>query len=250
MRLVAIPLEADADAIAVELVSDRCWAAGAAGIWEHHSDGRLELRVAVPAGSEAAFLVAVAELGPVDVTDATTVELAAKTVVIEAGGARFEQVVPATVFGAGDHPTTRHCLEAVAALAGPDVELLDVGCGTGVLSVAAALLGSRVTAIDVDPEAVAATTANAEANGVVVEASTEPLAAVGSAYDVVVANLSAATITAMAGDLARVARRGGHLVLSGMLDEQWLAVAAGFPGWTPETRTSDGGWTTAVLRRP
>jgi ribosomal protein L11 methyltransferase len=126
-------------------------------------------------------------------------------------------IEPARAFGTGGHPTTRLCLEFLVELRSEReaASLLDVGCGSGVLAVAAALLGYRpVRAIDVDPIAVEETLRNATANRASVDASLADVRAAELAFaDVVVANIARETIEALA---PRV--RCQLLVTSGYLD--------------------------------
>lgn len=126
---------------------------------------------------------------------------------------------PGEAFGTGSHPSTRLCVAALQELVRPGASVLDVGCGSGVLSIVAARLGGgRVVAVDVDPEAVRATRENAARNDVVVDVRHLLVDAVDGTFDVVVANIGAATITAMADHLR--ARVGAHLVLAGLLTGQ------------------------------
>lgn len=76
------------------------------------------------------------------------------------------EIEPAAAFGSGSHPSTRLALSLLETVVGPDAAVADIGCGTGVLTIGAARLGARVVAVDVDPEAVEATGANAVRNGV------------------------------------------------------------------------------------
>lgn len=151
---------------------------------------------------------------------------------VEVDRARFEAVVvldPAGAFGAGSHPSTRLLLTALAGRLTGVERVLDVGCGSGVLALAAAALGAPVvTAIDIDPAAVAATTANAERNGIsgVVTATTTPVGALEAHFDVVVANIGAATLTDLAADLVARLAPGGWVALSGISAAQVSVVAA------------------------
>jgi ribosomal protein L11 methyltransferase len=133
------------------------------------------------------------------------------------------QIDPGMAFGTGTHETTRLCLEAIER-EWHGGSLLDVGTGTGILAIAAALLapGSRVAAIDVDPQAIAVARENIAINGV--SASVEllegqPLNHAGQSFDVVVANLTAEVIVALMDDLANCLAPGGLMILSGILSE-------------------------------
>lgn len=157
---------------------------------------------------------------------------------------------PGTAFGSGSHPSTVLCLRALVDLVRPGCSVLDVGCGSGVLSVAAALLGAApVVALDVATEAIAATVDNATRNGVIVDARHALVDEVEGAFDVVVANIGAAVLTSMAGELT--ARVGEWLVLAGLLDDQVPDVVAAFAGagLTLDHVASDNGWAAPRLRR-
>ncbi|MFN0090189.1 MAG: 50S ribosomal protein L11 methyltransferase [Acidimicrobiales bacterium] len=174
-------------------------------------------------------------------------------------GAVVVRVDPGRVFGHGGHPTTRLVLEALVERLAPGGAVLDVGCGSGVLSVAAAALGAGpVTALDVDPDAVRVTLANAAANQVQVDASLTPLSQAGGEFALVLANISGATLRSLAGPLAARVAPGGHLVLAGMLPAQAAEVAAAFCGPPPGgvsppltlvDRRELEGWAALVLRR-
>jgi ribosomal protein L11 methylase PrmA len=243
VRLYALDVSA-ADA---ELVADRCWQAGAAGIWEtDDGTGATTLRVGVEEADVARFESALVDPAPRDVTATELVELSTRAVTLEAVGGPVHLEVPPTVFGDGLHPTTSTCLAMLADLVGPGTRLLDVGCGSGALSVVAARAGAEVTAIDLDPDAVAATGANASANGVDVDATSTPLADLSDTWDVVVANISARAVLELSGDLWRLG--AGTLVVSGILAERWDAVRAGLGGSVLAMRSVDG-WVTASVTR-
>ena len=244
MRLYALDV-AGTDA---ELVADRCWQAGAAGIWESGDGDALTLRVGVEEIDVERFEAELADVGVRDVTATDLVELGTRTVTVEAAGGPVTLEVPPTVFGDGLHPTTTSCLELLTPLVGPGTRLLDVGCGSGALSVVAARAGADATAIDVDDAAVDATRANAAANGVAVEASTVPLSSLTGGWDVVVANISARAVLELSEDLWRVLAPGGVLVPSGILAERWDEVRAGLGGTVRQVREVDG-WVTASLTR-
>jgi len=167
-------------------------------------------------------------------------------------------VDPAHTFGSGSHPTTRLVLAALADLVGPGDTVLDVGCGSGILAVGAALLGARdVSGIDIDPGAPAATEANARANDVAarVHASCTPLdqvAQAGERFTIVAANLLAPVVRDLASHLAAVVHPGGALVVSGLLEDRWAeatsAITDGGPGWAVERVDAEDGWVAATLR--
>jgi ribosomal protein L11 methyltransferase len=147
-------------------------------------------------------------------------------------------VDPGRAFGTGAHPTTRLCLEALLEL--ERGSLLDVGCGSGVLSIAAALLGyAPVRAIDTDPAAVDATRENAAVNGVEVEAAeADATAADLPAADVTVANISLEGVLAL--------RPCGPLVVtSGYL----VSERPELPGYAHAFRRESSAWAADVYRR-
>lgn len=141
---------------------------------------------------------------------------------------------PAQAFGTGHHETTTGCLAALQELDLSGRSVLDVGTGSGVLAIAAAKLGAGpVVAVDNDPLATEATVLNAAANQVDIEVVLGTAADITGVFDVVIANLDTATITAVAGDLAARMAPGGTLIASGVsvprLDEGVAVLeAAGF----------------------
>ena len=132
---------------------------------------------------------------------------------------------PGMAFGTGHHPTTTMCLAALEDLVSPGCSVLDLGCGSGILSIASAKLGaSEVLALDIDPTAVETAAANVRQNGVdaavIVAEGTLPNPSLKpGGYDVVVANISSTVIRNLAGSIARAARRGGTVVASGVLEQ-------------------------------
>jgi ribosomal protein L11 methyltransferase len=169
-------------------------------------------------------------------------------------------VDPGQAFGTGAHPSTRLCLRAIerlARLAPPPSSVLDAGCGSGILSAAAALVfgaGCEVTAIDVDPDAVEATTRTLRQNALpAVQARCVPLAAVEGAFDLVLANLQADALIAHRDRLSGIVSGRGWLVLSGLLAAEAGSVAQEFCA-VGELRTEytedEGEWRAVFLRRP
>ncbi|MDD3650642.1 50S ribosomal protein L11 methyltransferase [Immundisolibacter sp.] len=134
-------------------------------------------------------------------------------------------------FGTGAHPTTALCLRWLAAHPPVGAEVIDWGCGSGILAVAAALLGARcVWAIDIDPQARTAAAANAARNGVadrVQVLAADALPAV-LAVDLILANILAPVLVQLAPRLLAALRPGGTVVLSGLLEAQVPQVVAAF----------------------
>jgi len=137
---------------------------------------------------------------------------------------------PGLAFGTGHHATTALCLEWLDAAQLGGCTLIDYGCGSGILAIAALRLGAaQATAVDHDPQALEATRDNALANGVAnrlrICAPAEP--PLGAA-DVLVANILAATLVELAPRLAELVRPGGRIALSGLLADQVAAVSAAY----------------------
>ncbi len=138
---------------------------------------------------------------------------------------------PGLAFGTGAHPTTALCLEWLVTEVTPDTRVLDYGCGSGILAIAAAKLGAQsVTAVDIDPNALAATRANAAENGVTLAicSADEPLA---GPFDRVVANILTRPLIVLAPTLARLVAPGGKMALSGILLDQADDVIAAYAPW-------------------
>jgi ribosomal protein L11 methyltransferase len=138
---------------------------------------------------------------------------------------------PGLAFGTGSHPSTRLALEYLERELRGGESVLDYGCGSGILAIAAAKLGaSRVSAVDLDEQAVATTCENAQANQVAVDARSAETLAPG-AYDIVISNILAQPLVVLAPLLAaRTAPQGG-LALSGLLAGQAEEVAAAYTPW-------------------
>jgi ribosomal protein L11 methyltransferase len=160
------------------------------------------------------------------------------------------QIDPGRCFGSGSHPTTRLLLTELDRRLRPGDRVLDVGTGSGILAVTAAVLGAAaVTAVDIDPEAVAVTRANAVRNGVTrrLEVSTRDAGAGDQTYDIVVANLTAGVLAGLAGTLIAAAGRTGLLLMSGLLVGQWVHLAGRFAPMAVIDLPELEGWTAAVL---
>ena len=157
------------------------------------------------------------------------------------GGLVAVVIDPGAAFGTGAHPTTRLAIELLSTV--PRGSLLDVGCGSGVVAVAGALLGFEpVAAVDVEPQAIAETERNAAANAVRVDAwCADALVVELPAVDVVVANITLAAVEALG---RRVA--ADSLVTSGYL----VSDVPSLPGWELVERRELDGWAADVHRRP
>ena len=141
---------------------------------------------------------------------------------------------PGLAFGTGSHPTTRLCLQWLARELAAGESVLDYGCGSGILAIAACRLGAgRVVGTDIDPQALAASAANAERNAVSATfVSTERLGAGETTpFDIIVANILANPLRSLAPALAARARRGGRIVLSGILDAQADSLIGVYRRW-------------------
>ena len=156
---------------------------------------------------------------------------------------------PGLAFGTGTHPTTALCLEWLDANLPPNARVIDYGCGSGVLGIAASLLGARdVLCIDNDPQALSATQANAVRNSVRVSCSlpdVEPAAA-----DVLLANILAGPLMDLRETLVGALQPGGQLVLSGIKQNQGDALMAAYDGALEDLQlTEQDGWLRIAGRR-
>lgn len=159
---------------------------------------------------------------------------------------------PGQAFGTGTHETTQLLLAEIERRVVPGVELLDVGTGSGILSIAALKLGAaRATALDNDPLAVDATRENAERNGVAdrLSASDASVETIAGQYPLVLANIEARVLVPLAAAItARVAPKG-LLMLSGLLATDVDSVRAAYSGFDELARPARGDWRALVLAR-
>jgi len=152
---------------------------------------------------------------------------------IDEEGAVIVRLDPGLAFGTGTHATTALCLDWLDGLSLGDKTFLDYGCGSGVLAIAALKLGcSSAIAMDIDPQAVTSTQANAERNRVadVIAALSDPTGIDGP-FDVVVANILAGPLIELAETIAGHVKSGCLLALSGILSEQVDEVLAAYQPW-------------------
>lgn len=154
---------------------------------------------------------------------------------IEASDAVVINLDPGLAFGTGHHPSTALCLEWLAGADLKGCRVLDYGCGSGVLAIAALKLGAdQAWAVDIDPQAVLASHDNAARNGVAARLRSvkpEQLDAPSAYYDVVLANILAGPLVSLAPLLARHVKAGGWIVLAGLLQRQADAVCAAYAPW-------------------
>ena len=176
--------------------------------------------------------------------------------VAPAPGQKVLTLDPGIAFGTGQHPTTRACLDAIDALAAENADrtFLDVGCGSGILSIAAALEGfGAVRGFDNDPDAVRNANENAAANGLGVLFFEGDLSAPGVAApaDVVAANVLAPVLVRFAREVGALVNPGGRLILSGILDEQYGEVRAAYvaQGFKELSNRLIGEWRTGLFSR-
>jgi len=167
-------------------------------------------------------------------------------------------VDPGMAFGNAEHGTTRGCLRLLDGVVEVGDRVLDVGAGSGILSIAAAMLGAgEVLAVEGDPLATETLRENIEHNGtqdvvdtLVAWVDHDALAGLGPAHGIV-ANIEAGILTPLLSGLAQALRPGGWLILSGILDSQWedLSEAAAACGLSSITVDADGEWRSGLFRR-
>ena len=162
---------------------------------------------------------------------------------------------PGMAFGTGTHPTTRMCLRWIArrgaSRTAPWARVLDYGCGSGVLAIAAGLFGAgSIDAVDIDPAALATTLANAAANAVPLRAHGADGVAEGE-FDLILANSLATPHKLLAPLLASRLAPGAELVLSGILSSQAAELKASYAAWLPlAVADEDDGWILMTGLRP
>jgi len=163
---------------------------------------------------------------------------------------------PGMAFGTGLHPTTRLCTEALEDAVKGGESVLDLGCGSGILSIVAAKLGVKsVRAVDIEPIAAQVADENARRNRVArtvrVQAGTLENTRDGAPYDLVVASISFSVLSTLPDEVHRVVRENGRVILSGVLDERadelielWQQA-----GWQFLHREHEADWTAVQLIR-
>ena len=256
-----LALTAHVEREAAEALSDALLEAGAQSVW-WEAPGKVSALLS-PQQDPAALVAAAARAAGI-ASPKFTRETLADQDWVRASQAQFEPLIvgrrlwvgptwreppagrvavridPGLAFGTGSHPSTRLVLGYLERTIAGGERVLDYGCGSGILAIAAAKLGAaRVDAVDLDPEAVETTRANAHANAVEVHAAS-PDALPAADYDVVVANILAQPLIVLAPLLAQRARR---LALSGILESQGEEVARAYrPKLRMAIADRDSGW--------
>jgi ribosomal protein L11 methyltransferase len=161
---------------------------------------------------------------------------------------------PGQAFGTGDHPTTRNCLGFLEKYVQPGRDVLDLGCGSGILAVGAKLLNAgEVCAIDIDPISIEVAKENFERNKVdVLTAVGDVLALQFEAeWDIVVSNIISATLINLAPDATYALRYGGKWIVSGIITQNWSDVqkAAGKQGLEYIEHVEEDGWVAGVFAK-
>jgi ribosomal protein L11 methyltransferase len=159
---------------------------------------------------------------------------------------------PGQAFGTGTHESTQLLLAALGEHVQPGMRVLDLGCGSGILAVACALLGaSHVLAIDVDPLALSATAENSAANGVsaVVEAGDQPVDQIREAFPLVLANIEARVLVPLAAAVSERVQPNGLLFLSGLLHDHVAGVREAYAGFELVAQPTAGDWAALLLRK-
>lgn len=157
---------------------------------------------------------------------------------------------PENAFGSGDHETTRLVLRVLDGRIRGGERLLDVGCGSGILSIAALRLGAATAVgVDIDEDAIIVARRNAKLNGVDArfESTSGPLAGGEGNYDVVLANIETQVLVPMAGELSARVASGGVLILSGILREERDAIASAYPLMELVECIEENAWCACVM---
>lgn len=170
---------------------------------------------------------------------------------VEEPAAVVVRLDPGMAFGTGTHPTTALCLEWLDAHLVPGARVIDYGCGSGILAVAALKLGARcASCFDIDPQALLAARENAEANGVTAQLAICPDAEWLPTADVVVANILSEPLKQLAPRFARLLGPGGQVLLAGLMQSEASSVTDVYGAWFDmRTFGCREGWTALLGRR-
>lgn len=157
-------------------------------------------------------------------------------------------IEPGQGFGTGHHPTTLQALRLMEPLLDAKPNVLDVGCGSGILALAAARAGATAIGIDVEQPAIDNARRNAQQNGLDVSFSPTAIRDVAGTFPLVVANLHAEVLIALTPELARVS--AGHLIVAGVLDDRETSVVSALSAFfSCDKRVQDDAWVAGLWRR-
>ncbi|SFV69455.1 Ribosomal protein L11 methyltransferase [hydrothermal vent metagenome] len=160
------------------------------------------------------------------------------------------KIDPALAFGSGHHATTFSCLEAISSYVKRSDSIIDVGCGSGILGLAAKKLGATVALCDTDPVSVESCKENFVLNNEIYDKLWEgSIDKTDKTYDVVIANIIADVLRFIAKDLKAATKENGYLILSGILDKKEELVKKSFTDLTLEKRTLKDEWVTLVFKK-
>ncbi|MGH9576902.1 MAG: 50S ribosomal protein L11 methyltransferase, partial [Terriglobales bacterium] len=160
------------------------------------------------------------------------------------------RIDPGLAFGTGSHISTRLALRFLEKNVRAGMRMLDYGCGSGILAIAAAMLGAgEIAAVDIDPQALDATASNARRNAVALQVCAPGSLAAGT-YDLIVANILAGPLVALAPVLAARTRQGARIALSGILESQAADMLAAYAhDFSATVAATDEGWALIEGRR-
>ena len=158
-------------------------------------------------------------------------------------------VDPALAFGTGHHPTTKNSILAVEKYVKAGDNMLDVGCGSGILSLCAAKQGAKVSCCDTDELAVKSTTENFEKNSEKFEKAWIGSAPTEGEYDIIVANIIADVLVFLAKDIKNSLKIGGVVVLSGILDKYEAKIADMYDSMELIEKIAEDEWLTMVYKK-
>jgi ribosomal protein L11 methyltransferase len=157
---------------------------------------------------------------------------------------------PALAFGSGHHPTTATCLKAIDSYVKKDSTVVDVGCGSGILSIASAMKEARVDLCDTDEDSVSSSKSNFEKNGVkYVNIWQGSIGDAPQTYDIIIANIVADVLTFIANDIFKKLRDDGTVILSGILDKYEEKVIQSYRKFTILERIPEDEWITLVMKK-
>jgi len=160
------------------------------------------------------------------------------------------KIDPALAFGSGHHATTFSCLEAVSDYIKAGDRVIDVGCGSGILGLAAKKLGATVALCDTDPISVDSCKENFRLNDETYDMLWEgSVDKAKGTYDVVIANIIADVLRFLANDLKSAVKENGYLILSGILDKKEELVKASFSDLTLQKRIHKDEWVTLIYKK-